>query len=344
MTPGYYSRSLDGHRASYLEFVTSRFGGRRIGASQVFGWKGPVLFLMVEEHFGLYLMASLWRSLLGRRTAGLLFRPVPAISGTALRLRLKRWLLSALKYLPRACTLSIVPIPLDPRINALVHGWVHDFQLWDLSVVERESFTRMRLAKAAGEAAAAPLPPLLAEAINHAQGRPLLVALGVQNRDKGVERLAASLREGGTLGWAVLIAGRFAPAAEAARRDIEAHGGLIIDRFITDDELLALYATADAVWCVYDPSYDQASGILGRALQLGVPPVVRRGSISEALCQTEGVAHAVAEGGADLAAALAKLPPRSLRAQGAEAAAIRRAQNNVRRMRRVLGLSAGSYR
>lgn len=334
MTPGYYSRSLDGHRAAYLEFVTTRFGGQRVTAWQVLARRGPVLFLMIEEHFGLYVLASLWRSLLGRRTVGLLFRPGPASAGTSWRLRLKRLQLRLMRRLPTVETLSIVPVPLQPRIGAIVDGWIHDFQLWDLEEGVRSHVACLRrdIAEPASETS---LPSIVAEALKHANGRPLLVALGMQNRDKGVERLAASLREGGCTGWAVLVAGRFAPSADAARREIEACGGRVIDRFLDSEELLALYAVADAVWCLYDPAYDQASGILGRALQLGVPPVVRRHSISAALCVAEGISHLAVEGGADLAPALATLIASDTR-QPRTAPGL--AQASTARLRRALGL------
>lgn len=338
MTPGYYSRSLGGHRAAYLEFVIARFGGQRVTTWQVLVRRDPVLFLMIEEHFGLYLIASLWRSMLGRRTAGLLFRPGPASAGASWRLCVKRRLLQLLRLLPPVHTLSIVPVPLQPRIDFIVDGWIYDFQLWDLSEGDRAAYTQLRRGIAA-QATGAALPPIIVEALTHADGRPLLVALGMQNRDKGVERLAASLREGGCAGWAVIVAGRFAPSAEPARREIEALGGRVIDRFLDDAELLALYAAADAVWCLYDPAYDQSSGILGRALQLGVPPVVRRNSISAALCAAENIRHAAAEGGVDLAPALAALAASG----GGQTRTIPDiAAPSVERMRHALGLAANT--
>ncbi len=58
-----------------------------------------------------------------------------------------------------------------------------------------------------------------------------------------------------------------------------AGGGLLIDRRLDDAELESLYVVSDVIWSCYAPEYDQASGIFGRALQLGVPVIVRRGSL-----------------------------------------------------------------
>ena len=52
----------------------------------------------------------------------------------------------------------------------------------------------------------------------------------------------------------------------------------MFDRLLTDGEMMSLYACADVVWSCYSPEYDQASGIFGRAVQHGVPTVVRVGS------------------------------------------------------------------
>lgn len=339
--PGYYSRNLDGHRASYLDFVISRFGGTRVAAREAFGHKGPVLFLMIEENFALYLVAALWRALLGRRTVGLLFRPGPAVDGESLRLQLKRILLKSLRLVPRVNTLSIVPVPLVPRIGQIVNGWIHDFQLWDLSEGERARFGAMRRIARNHEQPgniSAEASAMIQTAREHAGGKPLLVALGMQNQAKGADRLAASLRDGGTLGWAVIVAGRFAPKSDSARAEIESHGGLIIDRFLSDEELLAMYASADAVWCLYDPAYDQASGILGRAVQLGVPPVVRRDSISEAFCLAEGISHGAAEGGRDLQTALSALALEGEKVPSGIALSVHFAQLNTTRLQQAMGL------
>jgi hypothetical protein len=79
----------------------------------------------------------------------------------------------------------------------------------------------------------------------------------------------------------VVAAGAAPPdAREAARVFVEA-GGLLIDRKLEDAEIESLYTVSSVIWACYAPDYDQASGIFGRALQLGVPVIVRRGSVIE---------------------------------------------------------------
>ena len=61
------------------------------------------------------------------------------------------------------------------------------------------------------------------------------------------------------------------------------------NRFVSEEELIALYASSDLVWAFYDEEYDQASGIFGRALQFGVPSIIRSGSLVDRLCKIEKI-------------------------------------------------------
>ncbi|EDX80022.1 hypothetical protein BBAL3_1179 [Brevundimonas sp. BAL3] len=64
----------------------------------------------------------------------------------------------------------------------------------------------------------------------------------------------------------------------ALAADFVGAGGVVVNQFISDEELSSLYGTATVVWGVYAPHYDQASGIFGRAVQYGKPILLRRGS------------------------------------------------------------------
>jgi len=64
---------------------------------------------------------------------------------------------------------------------------------------------------------------------------------------------------------------------------------VVIDRNLTDEEFESLFGVADVIWACYAPSYDQASGVFGRAIQFGVPPIVREGSLIAAFARCEDV-------------------------------------------------------
>lgn len=284
---GIYTGSLNGHRQSYLEFVKKKFGGERINELTLFFKKGPVFFLMIEDNFMLYFFVACIRAFFGNKTAGLLFRPKPALNANNFRLKIKLYLLKFLKKIKKVQTLSIVPIPLEPEISTIVDDWIYDFQLWDITTEQKKVFEQLKnnMKPSIDESEY----QIVQQVKDYANGRPVVVSLGVQNKAKGTQILAENIQYFIQHNYCVVLAGRFADDCQEVKLALEKSGTLIFDRFITDEEILGLYATADAVWCYYDPSYDQASGILGRAVQLGVLPIVRPNSFSEKFCKAEGI-------------------------------------------------------
>jgi hypothetical protein len=295
-----YGAGDDGHRAQYKAMLAKLFHLRLANFSPaMLVARAPVLCPQIEAAPLRFVLTCLIRSLLGRRTVGFLLRPLPALRGQSLRLRLKRIALKLLRRTPSVQVLTIVPFAIEPEFDAIAHGWIHDLQNWDL-----------QLESAAAETPAA---QALARGIRgHAQGRPVCCAVGRQVRDKGFDRFTAIYEANPALRDAVLFAfgGRVPPELAVMAGDFADHGGFVLDRFISDDELAGLYAAADLIWCVYSPEYDQASGVLGRALQFGIPVIARRGSVIAAICANEG--HPCIElGAADDWQAVVALPQRA---------------------------------
>lgn len=286
---GFYTRTLNGHRQSYLDFVKKVFGGNRVEGISLILRKQPLLFLMIEDNFLLYFIVGCIRALLGRRTAGLLFRPKPALEASNYRLKLKLMMLKFLKKIKSVRTLSIVPTPLEPSISEIVDDWIYDFQLWDITKEQKDIFQKIRN----GNTNFKDMKEYeIANNIkNHASGRKILIALGVQNKGKGVHILSQYIDIFNQLDYLVVVAGRFDEVSAAPKKYLQNSGALVFDRFMTDEEILALYSVADVVWCYYDASYDQSSGILGRAIQLSVTPIVRKGSFSQLFCNNEKIIH-----------------------------------------------------
>ena len=271
----------DGHRAQYFAFLGQLFTIRRVRLNwRVLTDPDPVLVPMIEESLAVYALVGVMRSLIGRRTAGFLFRPGPVISNQSLRHRIKYWVLRLLRLIPRVQTLTILPFALEPRFAEVADGWIYDPQIWDLHWPRALS--------------AAPSGGVLSDAIHEAAGgRSICVALGRQDVSKGFDQFAAVYAASEPLREASLFAygGKVAPSCAAAAAEFAARGGYGVNRFIDDTELLDLYGCADLVWCAYAPDYDQASGILGRAMQLGIPVVVRNGSLVHRLCRIEALPH-----------------------------------------------------
>lgn len=266
------SHSLDGHRREYIALMVRLFRGVGVETQLVRHWRDataaspPAFFLMVEESFAGYMAAALWRAVMGQRTVGLLFRGQEALSGKSPRLRLKRWGLRLLRRVPAVTTLSIVPFPVEPRLAEIADDWIDDPQLWDLQNLSPE-------------------PTPLSEAVRGAaEGRQLVVSLGMQNEAKGFHFLAGAWSQSPPLraDWLFVVAGKVPPEERHVATEFVANGGYLVDRFISDAELASLYKAADVIWGVYAPFYDQASGIFGRAVQYDTPILLRRGSAVEA--------------------------------------------------------------
>lgn len=315
-----YSRQDDGHRSSYVDFACRTFGAKRIGEAELLSEKDILLFLMIEEGFGRYVFTALARSLTGRRTMGLLFQPLPCVSNPNLKRLVKQWSLRLLRRLPRISTLTILPHDLHPGFSRIADGSIHDFQFWDLPErdVERVRALREQFAvEILPETEAPPctedvldLAPLTHHIRELSGGRMVIVALGGLNRLKGFDALASQYIANPALQHAAFVAAGGEVAAESTKvgHDLRNAGAWLPDRFLTDEEMLALYAAADAVWCCYSQDYDQASGILGRAMQLGVPVIVRAGSLNHRLCEMVEYPH-LAINGDDLKQSLSRLPP-----------------------------------
>ena len=320
----------EGHRAEYVALLGDLFAIRRTHFNwQVLGDPNPVLAPAIEDGLGIYALVGLLRSLIGRRTVGFLFRPGPAISSKTLRHRGKRLVLRLMRLLPRVQTLTILPFAVEPRFVEIADGWIYDPQLWDLHWPAAMS--------------GVPVGGALADAIRLTAGdRAICAAVGRQDIAKGFDQFAALYSAAEPLRDAMLFAygGKVAAPCETMAAEFEAAGGYGVNRFINDAELRDFYACADLVWCAYAADYDQASGILGRAMQLGIPVVVRNGSLIHRLCQIEGLPF-VPFDQSTAWQSIAAPPPREA-LDVAATRALRHGRESIARLCEALGLDSAT--
>ncbi|MFB9950279.1 hypothetical protein ACFFP0_15580 [Rhizobium puerariae] len=320
-----FSSTEDGHRGAYLSFVASVLPSRRASLREVFLSASPVFFLMIEDSFFIFVLAAFFRALLGRRTAGILMRPKPALEGGGLRLRVKRLLLRTMRPIGSIRVLTILPFSIHPEFGRIADDWIYDFQLWDLTDEERE-----RTLRRGGEG--------LGKSIRDAaSGRRVISAVGRQDKRKGFDVLARAAAELTALAGQLhfVSVGSVHGEVKLAAAELSSAGGMVVDRYISDQELCECYGASDVIWALYAPYDDQASGIAGRAAQLGIPCIVRTGSLSHRLCLSEGVPHIDAT--EDTLDRLARpVPPRDDAAGRAMAARFR--EVSVARLERIFDL------
>lgn len=273
------SKGRGGHRDSYLSVCSdlldlNPYSSQDVGFSLInLFFSKRLLFVTLDDHWVTFFVVASIRSAFHKKTAGLLLR------GPSL-LRSNRWIdrikCRALEVMQRSnaiTVVSIVPYNLIPKLSSITKLWVHDLQMWDLtphnSIKVSELSQHIKML---------------------AKGRKLIIFIGQVARFKGIEVLR-KLYVDDILGsdFLVVVAGHINEDCKDICKQIENNGGVVIGRFLTDSEIESLYYIATFVWCAYSEEYDQASGIFGRAVQLGIPAIIRKGSLIEKYAKMLGV-------------------------------------------------------
>lgn len=273
------SRSEKGHRADYRIVLTealAEHGVRLVSKSEVASRANAAELYSTLDDFGpLFLICAVSRALIGRTTVGLFLRPGGCFK-SGIKSRIKAWLFEAVCQIPNIRILTILPHSLDRRFETVSNGWIYDPQLWDLSYLGRPD--------------PSPLPGIDKPVLQASKGREIVIAFGAQTRIKGFNQFvdlwcsSPQIRRR----YQFVVAGRIFSEVAAEAELFERHGGLIFNRYFSHGEFMHFYSLASVVWSCYPPKYDQASGIFGRAVQLGVPAIVRAGSHLEKLAAELG--------------------------------------------------------
>lgn len=263
-----------GHYSEYRRLLVAELG--RCGVSLVTESPAPgatAFFAAIDDHWTTFAASALRSMLGGRRTVGIFFRPGQCFSRVKLRAPLKRLAFGILSRLPRTSVLAILPFDIDPRFAAVATDWFYDPQLWDLPFF--------------GMPPADGFPALDREILAAAAGRQIVLSLGQVELRKGFDFFCRIWCDSPEVRARTLFvsAGKVNAESKAAAAEFAAAGGLLIDRRMEDEEIRHLYRHAALVWACYNPNHDQASGILGRAVQLGVPVIVRDTSYLEKLAR-----------------------------------------------------------
>jgi hypothetical protein len=267
-----YVKSNSGHRQSYVDLL-----GPILGLSPVMEPMSKslkermiavdrLLFATVDDDLGSFVSISVKRAVLGRPTVALFLGPQSCFGTLTARRFFKRGIFTALRYAPGISVASIVPLCLAPEYAGVVRMGLHDPQWWDMHdghILRQPGAT-----------------PVASEVRRLAGGRPIVCWLGAVSVHKGFAFMVDSLEANPDLARRIcFVSAGVAGSEQALASRFRSIGGVHIDRRLTDSEWESLYGVADAVWACYDPRYDQASGTFGRAVQFGVPAIVRRGSL-----------------------------------------------------------------
>jgi hypothetical protein len=258
--------SYSGHRPEYLALFVAELDldpivGRISWQSlKSFVKAERMLFATIDDDLAGYFVVALLRAMRRRETVGLWLRPHSCFQ-LGWKSRVKRGAFRVLRRFSDVTTLSIIPTELVPAQASVVSGWVHDPQLWDLQGARDEFDTLMQ-----------------SELLEIAKGRRILAFLAamIEARPELLER------------FCVVVAGTVTDPCRFEAERLQGMGVKLLPYRISNAEMAAIYESADLVWACYDPSYDQASGIFGHAVQRGRIAVIREGAMLEAYASMIG--------------------------------------------------------
>lgn len=257
----------EGHRKAYANLFTQIFGFSEL-VSPV-AWKSirpliqadKLLFATVGRHFKRHLLVTIFRAILNKPSATLFLGASDYCKGKKKRfdfLLLKLW-----KVLPKQQLFAIISYKVLPELSEITNGYIYDPQLWDIWI--ERSNTKL------------PKTKLSIELSEISKGRKTLLFIGKTKSSKSynefVDFSIANSKE-----VCAVSAGKVAIECAGKANQLKSNKMIVIDRYISDEELLSLYGIADFVWCYYGVKYDQSSGVYGRAIQLGIPTIIRKNS------------------------------------------------------------------
>lgn len=309
LAPGIvYASSPNGHRQQYLELFKSLFNLAPVCADA--SWNtvktlvdSPrLLFATIDDNVPFFALVAMLRGVLGKPTAALFLRPQQCFNRDRIKFRFKWLIFRMLKKIPKLHLMTVVPFDIEPNYTQVAHEGVYDPQFWDMH-------DGIRLKRP-------PETELSNEIENAAAGRNIVCFIGNLDLIKGFDFLSESLANDPAVFETTMIvaAGALSPNSQDSGKKFVAAGGYLVDRIIDDCELESLYGVADMIWSCYAPEYDQASGVFGRAVQFGIPVVVRDGSLIGRFASIVGLSAFSLEFGntTHLAELLKQEPPNSL--------------------------------
>lgn len=287
-----YAVTTNGHRQSYLDILGHMFRLQPVsGAMSLRMYRRLIraerlLFATLDDDVLGFAAVAAVRSALGRPTAALFLRANKCFESGRWYYPCKRRAFRLMRRLSGMTIATITPFDVHPEYEEVANAGVCDPQYWDML-----SDGKIRVPASTS---------LSYEVKSLAKGRKVITALGAIGPGKGFNFLAETLERNPELSQDVFIVcvGRTLQTAKPVAERFTDRGGLLIDRFITDQELESLYPVSDAIWACYAPEYDQASGIFGRAIQFGVPPLVRSGSGLSTFARKNELEHIPVEFGA----------------------------------------------
>lgn len=264
-------RDTGGHNSSYVRSLSLLmeceviFLDKKTIRNFMFLIRPKVLFTTIDNCLLIFALWCLLRTLFGMKTAGICLMPYNN-RGDKFRRRLRQICLLFIKKFTRGEIISIIPSYIHPDVGKYSSCWIYDPEFWDM--------------------------PEHWNTHNGSVDNPIIGMVGVMNADKNLGQLIHIVRK---TDFKVKLGGIVRDSADETVSCLERLGAHIKNTKLTNDEMLELYTTCSHGWAAYTERYDMSSGVVGRCIQLGVVPIVRKGSIICKLLEAEGLRYQLVE-------------------------------------------------
>jgi hypothetical protein len=268
--------SNEGHRFSYLDLLSNVLHlNKSIGSirniltlHKLIFTKKLLLASLDDDVFG-FVIIALIRALFFHNTVALFIRPQSCFHNN-IKSQIKYFIFRILSLIKFVRVITIIQNFDGNDYSKISKDWVHDPQMWDIfdsPRIESLSFSEALL--------------------KNAENRKIISLIGRVSNDKGIESLINLINDHGNIcaSYYFIVAGKFDNDAIESFKSIKSKNIKLINRHLSDDEIGSLYCISTLIWCCYNKNYDQASGIFGRAAQLGKIAVVRKGSSIEMIAK-----------------------------------------------------------
>ncbi|MDB4178044.1 hypothetical protein N9797_01755 [Gammaproteobacteria bacterium] len=278
-----YALDRSGHRESYLALFNKMFsleivtGRVNIATAIKLIRAKSLVFATLDDHMPSFIFIVFVRSLLNKSSAALFLRSEKCFESGAWYYSYKKVIFSIIKRFRALNILTITPFSSAPNYQKIANLGTYDPQYWDI-YNDINQITSSRTT--------------LSDSIKiHSNGRDICCIMGSLISIKGLSFINNTILEYPELTKKIsfIFAGRSPADDQDIIEKLKQKDVLVIDRFITDLEMESVYNIADMIWCCYEPSYNQSSGIFGRAIQHRKDVIVRSNSILSNFCENERI-------------------------------------------------------
>jgi hypothetical protein len=276
-----YTVHTGGHRQSYSDLLSKMFGLVPITGHMSYSLfkrlirANTLIFSTLDDDMISFGVIALIRSVLRRPTVALFLRAEKCFESGKWHYKIKYLVFRLFHQFKTLKIVTISPFSSVPYYKKISTIGVFDPQYWDMhdgnkihtpGVTDVSDFVR-----------------------KYASGRRICCVLGALVADKGLSFIEDTLDRYPIISDRILFvfAGKAGEDVKNQLGRLVSKDALVIDRFISDSELLSLYSEADIIWACYEPHYNQASGVFGRAIQFEKLVIIRKGSIIEAFAKYE---------------------------------------------------------